>query len=81
MEDAAECPKWGIYKSVSRKKGIASTALQERVKGETAKPLRLGGKLISTGEQELEITDHKLANMLYGLTPIDQQLNSPKRTI
>jgi hypothetical protein len=60
-------------RSVSRKKGINFTALQERVKGGKAKPPRLRRKSIFTREQELEIADHvkKLTDMFYVLTPID----------
>jgi hypothetical protein len=74
MEDAVQCIQNGEpIRRVLRKKGIPFTTFQERVKVGTAKPPRPGEKFVFTREQELETADHvkKLANMFYGLTPID----------
>jgi hypothetical protein len=74
MADAIQCVQnWESIRSVSRKKGISFTTLQERVKGGKSKPPRPGRKSIFTREQELEIANHgkKFTNMFYGLTGID----------
>jgi hypothetical protein len=77
MEDAVQCiQNEQSARSLSRKRGIPFTALQERVKGGIAEPLRLERKSIFTREQEMEIADHakKLTNMFYGFTPTDLRL-------
>jgi hypothetical protein len=74
IEDVIKCIQNGeSIRSVSMKKRISFTTLQERVKGGKAKPPRIGRKSTFTREQELEIANHgmKLAKMFCGLTPID----------